>query len=50
MNALAIADRKSVQTSYSELMDEATGFSSDEDEDDQPRPPVSYTRKWEVCK
>lgn len=53
MNALAIANRKTrhIEMCHSKLVDEATGFSSEEDyDDDYPRAPVSYTRKWEVCK
>ncbi|KAI4470635.1 5' exonuclease domain-containing protein [Holotrichia oblita] len=52
MNALAIESRKTRQIEMydTELVDEATGFSSEEDfEDDYARPPVSYTRKWAVC-
>lgn len=30
-------------------VDEATGFSSDEDFDFEPGPPVQTTRKWDLC-
>lgn len=32
------------------LADEATGFSSDEEDyADEPAPPVSHNRKWDLC-
>ncbi|XP_022903188.1 exonuclease mut-7 homolog [Onthophagus taurus] len=50
INAIALEDSKARQLEYAEaidLADEATGFSS-EDDDFCP-PPISYTRKWETC-
>lgn len=51
MNALAIEEQKAKQIRFNsyELVDEATGFSSEDDCDDAG-PPLSYTRKWEICK
>ncbi|KRT80318.1 hypothetical protein AMK59_8218, partial [Oryctes borbonicus] len=52
MNALAISSKQNrqIEMHRAELVDEATGFSSEEEfEDDYARPPVSYSRKWEIC-
>lgn len=53
MNALAISQQtpKYAPPPPCYEMDEATGFSSEEEcFEECTRPPVSYTRKWELCK
>lgn len=52
MNALAISQQtpKYAPPPPCYEMDEATGFSSEEEYFDEcTRPPISYTRKWELC-